>query len=324
LLDSNAFVSKDGNQHLNKLTLTFTEKDLNEFLHFRVSLVCVKSGKWLIKASKILWEITHGEVSKNSIDELRQFVLTQYQSRDSWGKIFYFAKSFLDYLAKTHFDHRFLDFALFMEKPRMRVERKMLTSRIITVEDVTSALQKISCVRLPNDKKENDQALVLFLAYSGQRVLTTSRLTVGQFRYALNSNPPVLTVEANQDKIRLQHFVPIHPLLIPYLNDLIGNRKDTEIMFTYNGLMRWLQHNPVTLARTTGNLQLKDLRKFFEQKSDEIGFNDANKNFIMSHGVSSINWTSYKQFLPENVYKTYMRYWSNVQIKKEDAGINTL
>lgn len=64
-----------------------------------------------------------------------------------------------------------------------------------------------------------------------------------------------------------------------------------------------------------GNLQLKDLRKFFEQKSDEIGFNDANKNFIMSHGVNSINWTSYKQFLLENVYKRFMEHWGSVRIQ---------
>jgi hypothetical protein len=36
------------------------------------------------------------------------------------------------------------------------------------------------------------------------------------------------------------------------------------------------------------------MRKYFEQKSDEIGFSDANKNFIMTHGCSSIGWTSYK------------------------------
>lgn len=66
--------------------------------------------------------------------------------------------------------------------------------------------------------------------------------------------------------------------------------------------------------RTAGKLELKDLRKFFEQMSDEIGFNDANKNFIMSHGVSSINWTSYKQFLPENVFMRYMEFWEKIRI----------
>jgi hypothetical protein len=61
---------------------------------------------------------------------------------------------------------------------------------------------------------------------------------------------------------------------------------------------------------------LKDLRKGFEQISDEIGFTDANKNFIMSHGVSSVNWQSYKQFLPDSVYKAYMKYWGDVKFGK--------
>jgi integrase len=314
LLEDNPLFSKEQNPHLNELALTFSKKELDEYVSYRVSLVHQKSGTWLIKASKIFWEITQGCVTKTRIDQLRQFVLSEYQSRDSWGKIFYFAKSFLEYLARTHFDHRFKDFSLFIEKPRMRVERKMLTSRIITVQDVSKTLEKILCAPISTDERINFQTLILFLAYSGQRVVTTSRLTVGQFRHALESNPPVLTVEANQDKIRLQHYVPIHNNLIPHLNDLIGDRKDAEIMFNYNGLMRWLQHNPVPLSRITGNLQLKDLRKFMEQKSDEIGFTDSNKNFIMSHGVSSINWTSYKQFLPENVYARYMDCWGSVKI----------
>lgn len=68
------------------------------------------------------------------------------------------------------------------------------------------------------------------------------------------------------------------------------------------------------MKHTRGKLELKDLRKFFEQKSDEVGFNDENKNFIVSHGVSSINWQSYKQFLPENVYNRYMVCWGEVTI----------
>jgi len=314
LLDDNPFFSKERNPHLNELKLTFTEKELDEYLNYRVSLVHEKSGKWLIKASKIFWNITQGNITKDKIDELRQFVLAQYQSGDSWGKIFYFTKSFLDYLAKIHFDHRFKDFSLFIEKPRMKIERKMLTSRIISVVDILNVLEKIRHARLSIEEKKKYQALILFLAYSGQRVVTTSRLNVGQFRFALKFNPPVLTVEAHQDKIRLQHYVPLHSQLTPTLNAMIVNRKDSETMFNYTGLMRWLQHNPVSLTKTVGNIQLKDLRKFFEQKSDEIGFTDANKNFIMSHGVSSINWTSYKQFLPENVYKRYMVYWGDVQI----------
>ena len=85
-------------------------------------------------------------------------------------------------------------------------------------------------------------------------------------------------------------------------------------LFSYEGLSQWFARHPIRLIHTNSVFQLKDLRKFFEQKSDEIGFTDANKNFIMSHGVSSINWTSYKQFLPKNVYKRYMECWGAIQL----------
>jgi hypothetical protein len=165
-----------------------------------------------------------------------------------------------------------------------------------------------------NKTKQNYCCAILFLAYSGQRVITACRITVGQFRDALNRSPHVLTVQARQDKIRLEHYAPLHPLIIPYLIDAIEGRSSDEGLFSYEGLKQWLSRNPVPLSQTKGNLQLKDLRKFFEQKCDEIGFNDANKNFIMSHGVSSINWTSYKQFLPENVYKRYMECLQSINI----------
>jgi hypothetical protein len=132
----------------------------------------------------------------------------------------------------------------------------------------------------------------------------------------------VLKVDADQDKIGMEHYVPIHPQLIPILTSIInepdrfwdrtGQINGSYRVFDYLGATRWLRENPIQLKHTRGKLELKDIRKYFEQKSDEVGFNDANKNFIMSHGVSSINWQSYKQFLPENVYKRYMACWGDV------------
>jgi len=112
----------------------------------------------------------------------------------------------------------------------------------------------------------------------------------------------------------MQHYVQIHPILIPYINDLIAGKSENERVFDIFQLQDWLRLHPQPMKHTTGKLEVKDLRKFTEQKSDELGFADANKNFIMSHGVSSINWTSYKQFLPENVYKKYMEYWKDVKL----------
>jgi integrase len=245
---------------------------------------------------------------------VREYVLSTYKSHDSWGKILGFVKSFLTHLSQIHLNTNYKNFDVYLEKPKIRKERKLLTSRIITSDDIKSALHSIEASDLSYDKKLNFKTTLLFLAYSGQRVITASRLTVKQIKDALSKSPNVLTIEASQDKIRLEHYVPIHPTLISLLNESIHGRSDSESAFMYTDLMRWLFHNPVTLKQIDGKLELKDLRKFFEQKSDEIGFTDANKNFIMSHGVSSINWTSYKQFLPENVYKRYMECWSSIKI----------
>ena len=45
-----------------------------------------------------------------------------------------------------------------------------------------------------------------------------------------------------------------------------------------------------------------------------IGWEQSNRGYIMTHGVSGIDWKHYKHPLPENVYSTYMRYWGNVKL----------
>jgi len=210
---------------------------------------------------------------------------------------------------------KILSYHSIFERPKNRQTIKLLTSRIIIQEDIGAALNAIVNDPEPSEtRKLNFQTAILFLSYSGQRTITASRLTVSQFKTALARELPVLTVRAEQDKIRMEHYVPLHPVLIPLIEQVIKGKQDNDLVFDYLGLQRWFKFHPISMKHTTGNLQQRDLRKFFEQKSDELGFNDANKNFIMSHGVSSINWTSYKNFLPENVYARYMACWSNVDI----------
>jgi hypothetical protein len=43
---------------------------------------------------------------------------------------------------------------------------------------------------------------------------TISHLKVGQFRAALKTEKPVLLVKANQDKIRMEHYVPLCPQVL--------------------------------------------------------------------------------------------------------------
>jgi len=60
------------------------------------------------------------------------------------------------------------------------------------------------------------------------------------------------------------------------------------------------------------NFVLSDLRKFTEQYGDIIQWDQSNRAYIMTHGVSGIDWKHYKHPLPENVYDIYMHYWGDV------------
>jgi len=43
-------------------------------------------------------------------------------------------------------------------------------------------------------------------------------------------------------------------------------------------------------------------------------WDQSNKNYILTHGVLGVDWKHYKHPLSENVYRTYMRYWGDVEL----------
>ena len=57
-----------------------------------------------------------------------------------------------------------------------------------------------------------------------------------------------------------------------------------------------------------------DLRKFAEQYGDIIQWDQTNRAYILTHGVSGIDWSHYKHPLPEYVYANYMQYWESVHL----------
>jgi len=88
----------------------------------------------------------------------------------------------------------------------------------------------------------NYRAIVLFGAYTGQRPIATIRkLTVGQFRTVLHHAPLVLEVLPQQDKIRMQHYVPLHPCFVEAVTPLLDgrNRKDDTRIFSHEYFDKW-------------------------------------------------------------------------------------
>jgi hypothetical protein len=54
------------------------------------------------------------------------------------------------------------------------------------------------------------------------------KLAVGQLREALEAPTPVLRVESHQDKIRMAHYVPLHPQVIEAIRPLLERHRRTK------------------------------------------------------------------------------------------------
>jgi hypothetical protein len=57
---------------------------------------------------------------------------------------------------------------------------------------------------------------------------TIARLTVGQSKQALDREKPVLEIPPECDKIRMQHYCPIHPQAIEAIVPLLDGHDDNE------------------------------------------------------------------------------------------------
>jgi len=75
----------------------------------------------------------------------------------------------------------------------------------------------------------------------------------------------------------------------------------------------WIKRQQIPLTRIDSHFVLGDLRKFTEQHGDINQWNQSNRAYIMTHGVSGIDWKHYKHPLPEHVYDVYMSYWKDTR-----------
>ncbi len=254
-------------------------------------------------------------------------MLNNYQSKWSHSKVLSFAKAFLKYLTKIRLDTRYYAFEVFLDRPKVIKARNNVTSRIVTKEDIENVLNHINNAEkngsISSHRFQNYTAVILFGAFTGQRSLSTiSKLTVGQFREALRTDKPCIEVLSSQDKIKMQHYVPLHPQVIQALDPLLGDRNDDEPVFRYHSLAPWVKRQQIPLSRMKTCFVLGDLRKFTEQYGDIIQWDQSNRAYIMTHGVSGIDWKHYKHPLPENVYGAYIQYWKNLEFKLTKHEIN--
>ncbi len=51
------------------------------------------------------------------------------------------------------------------------------------------------------------------------------------------------------------------------------------------------------------------------EHGDIIGWDQSNRAYVLTHGVSGVEWSHYRRPLPEYIYQTYMKYWGDVTFK---------
>jgi len=298
-------------------SLSFSQDELDSYVMHRKSGLAEKSQDWINRSSKLLWDCTKGAISHQTVETLRQRTLEEYTSTDSHSKVLSFAKSFLKFLATTRAEPRYQTFAPYLELPKVVKERKRVTSRIVTTDDITNVLKHIEKAErageISPERSAQYSAFVLFGAYTGQRSeATLAKLTVGQFRVAIAADKPVLEVEASQDKVHMSHYVPLHPRVVEALKPLLVGRDDDELMFTHSSFLQWIKRQKIPMSRFQKPFVLGDLRKFAEQHGDIIQWDQSNRAYILTHEVSGVSWRHYRNPLPEHVYDIYMKYWGNV------------
>jgi integrase len=319
LQQSSPNASIEADKHtLDNLTLSFTLEELSYYVERRNFGLADKSQDWIIRAARDFWYSTQGIISQKTLEQFFTTTLTKYKSNWSYSKQLAFAKAFLKYLTKIKLDSRYYAFEVFLDRPKTLKERKRVTSRIITKDDIQNILSYIAKSKhegyISHQRALQYTAFTLFGAYTGQRSLATiSKLTVGQFRDALKSEKPVLCVRSSQDKIRMEHYVPLHPQVVEVLRPLLDGRTDDETTFAYNSFNMWIKRQKIPLSRVASHFVLGDLRKFTEQYGDVLQWDHSNRAYVLTHGVSGVEWAHYRHPLPEYVYDVYMKYWRDTR-----------
>ena len=132
--------SSGPNESLTTLELYYKPDELESFLNFRLVGLSSYSLGWPRRAAAAFWECTQGRITKARMEALRMYAIDRFCSSETQAKFLSYARAFLSYLTKTRLDFRYESFRLFLELPKAVKTCKLLTGRIVTIEDVQNAL----------------------------------------------------------------------------------------------------------------------------------------------------------------------------------------
>ncbi len=307
--------------------LSFSESELNKYVSNRKKGLAKKSLDWINRAAKALWDCTHGEVSEKTMTALKDHTEKKYGSKSAHQKVLGFARAYLTFLSKTRTDQRYRAFDVYLEPSKALKVRKTMTGRIVTREDILEVLNRIDAARgvetIKAPKARNYRAFTLLAAYTGLRPSTIERLKVGQLRAAVKEDKPTLHVLPEQEKNRVEHWVPLHEVVLVAVKEVLENdfsdKDDGKPFFMYNSFVKWLERQRVPLPRvldsSKAHMWLSDFRKFCQQFGDKISWDSTNSKYVLAHGMTGVEWEHYKNPQREDVYDKYMEAWKEIDLR---------
>jgi len=69
---------------------------------------------------------------------------------------------------------------------------------------------------------------------------------------------PVVDVLPWQDKIRMQHYCPLHPQVVEAIRPLLDSRPDNALAFERLSFQQWLRYHEVRLIRSNVRIVMGD------------------------------------------------------------------
>jgi len=94
-----------------------------------------------------------------------------------------------------------------------------------------------------------------------------SKLTVGQFRATSQLEKPALHIKSSRDKIKMEHYVSVHTLVVNALQPLLDGRGENAAMLAYNSFNQWIKRQK-SIFHIFSHFVLGDLRKFAKRYRD--------------------------------------------------------
>ncbi|ACL17825.1 site-specific integrase [Methanosphaerula palustris] len=301
-------------------TPVFTEDELYNFVdQINIERAITTQQTNTRFARDFIYPCTQGVINNATTSAVIDKITTTYSTYSSRHKGLGFFKRYLNYLNDTKDGINLKPFLRQIDLVRLK-KPKQINRDIMFDGDIRNLISHIQngkdCITDPNIAI----ALVYFMSYTGMREATCDRLTVKHIKDALSLSPnPCIYVESDIDKTETEHYVPIHPQLIPILNELIKGKDDNDTIFDSEKIATYLKnHRLHQINIPTKYILVKHLRKYFIQKSTAIGLNNDYRDYIVSNQMNSVQWRHYKNFTYQQIYEAYIQAWGPIEFEDNE------